>query len=108
MAHAAARPVGDSSQGVANQEPGLGVQWGLLAGFWVRRRGEKLSEGVWLAEGPQGQGRSRRRRKAEAQNTTSSVGARSDGALECRVDFSEEAFDVEGRGPNLWSRGIWA
>lgn len=35
MAHAAARAVGDGSQGVTNIEPGLEGQLGLLAGFWV-------------------------------------------------------------------------
>ena len=45
MAHAAARAVGDGSQGVANIEPGLEGQLGLLAGFWVWRCGGTLSEG---------------------------------------------------------------
>lgn len=66
MAHAAARPMGDGSQGVSNIEPGLGKQWGQLAGFWVWRCGGTLGEGLVAGERSQRLGR-RRMGKTEAQ-----------------------------------------
>lgn len=105
MAHAAVRPVGDGSQRVANLEPGLGKQWGLLAGFWVWRCGGTLGDGVVAGEGSSRLGR-RRMGKTEAQKMPY-VGAGKGGALRSRVDFSEDAFGAEGKGPSLRSGGIW-
>lgn len=44
--------------------------------------------------------------KTEAQKMPY-VGAGKGGALRSRVDFSEDAFGAEGKGPSLRSGGIW-